>query len=647
MYQDVAESCNSRNCLTNRVIGISNEFIATPPNQLKFYDPAICIDNDNDTECNSYYVQNIMLGTEIVMPACLSDHYNHSVNKSTHFSIQSEMHSHYFTSGPKNILISCGTFKGVSILGNKSVSKLENFSVTISLNSELYSNWKQILVKLTIELSPCHPGFWQYPKSEKCTCYNFKNVVTCSASSSTIKRGYWFGSVTGKPTVTFCPINYCNFTCCETSNGYYQLSPVRDNQCRLHRSGAACGSCVYGYTLSFDSTECVNVESCTTGQTILMILLIVIYWIVMIILVFGMMYYKVGIGYLYSITYYYSIVDILLNQNLQSSRGLYFTISIISSFSKITPQFLGELCLVTRMSGIDQQFIHYIHPSAIILILVIIRLLAKSSPRFSIIIIRGRIHVVCLFLLLSYTSMASTSLLLLRSLTFQEINKVYTYLSPDIEYFHGRHLAYSIVALLCTVIIVIGLPLLLTLEPFLNHKFNFTRIKPLLDQFQGCYKDKYRCFAGYYMICRLVIITIIVINSSNDFVATYSLIIVCGLADLIHAMVKPYKQEILNKFDAIILHLIIFIVVLPLLDDFNSPEVITTVFALFFLPLLKFIAITIFLHKDNFKRIATYFTSKNESPRINDDIHNNEIPMREFDLVIDNSMRENATICDM
>ena len=309
------------------------------------------------------------------------------------------------------------------------------------------------------------------------------------------------------------------------------------------------------------------------------------------------MYYKVGIGYLYSITYYYSIIDILLNQNLQSSRGLYFTISIISSFSKITPQFFGELCLVTGMSGIDQQFIHYIHPSAIILILVIIRLLARSSPRFSIIIIRGRIHVVCLFLLLSYTSMASTSLLLLRSLTFQEINKVYTYLSPDIEYFHGRHLAYSIVALLCTVIIVIGLPLLLTLEPFFNHKFNFTRIKPLLDQFQGCYKDKYRCFAGYYMICRLAIITIVIINSSNDFVANYLLIIVCGLADLIHAMVKPYKQEILNKFDAIILHLIVFIVILPLLDDFNSPEVITTVFALFFLPLLKFIAITIFLHK--------------------------------------------------
>ena len=141
----------------------------------------------------------------------------------------------------------------------------------------------------------------------------------CSDSSSTIKRGYWFGSVTGKPTVTFCPINYCNFTCCETSNEYYHLSPVRDNRCRSHRSGTACGSCTDSYTLSFDSTECVDIETCTAGHTILVTSLTVIYWIVMVTLVFALMYFKVEIGYLYSITCYYSIVDIILSQILYSS----------------------------------------------------------------------------------------------------------------------------------------------------------------------------------------------------------------------------------------------------------------------------------------------------------------------------------------
>ena len=482
IYQDKDRSCNI-NCINNRIYGISNDLIATPPNVLEFYDSAICIDNDNDTQCNSYYVKNVMLGSEIRLLACVLDYYSNQINDSIQFLVNTEMHSKYFTNGLNEILISCDTFQGISIMSNQSLSKPSNFSINISLNVDHDANWKQISVTLIVGLSPCHPGFWQYPESQKCECYNANDIVFCSGNSSTIKRGYWVGSVTGKPTITFCPINYCNFTCCDTSNAYYHLSPIRNDQCRSHRSGTACGSCTDGYTLSFDSAQCVNFESCTAGQTVVVILLTVMYWIVRVTLIFVMMYYNVGIGYLYSITYYYSIVDILLSQNLQASRGLYLTVNILSSFSKITPQFLGELCLTTGMSGIDQQFIHYIHPSAAILILVVVSLLARKSRRVSTIISRGIIHVICLLLLLSYTSMASTSLLLIRSLRFHGIDKVYTYLSPDVEYFHGRHLAYGIVALLCTVTIVIGFPLFLTLEPFLNHKINFIKIKPLLDQF--------------------------------------------------------------------------------------------------------------------------------------------------------------------
>ena len=53
--------------------------------------------------------------------------------------------------------------------------------------------------------------------------------------------------------MTVCPINYCNFDNCEATMGTCDLHPLRDNQCRAHRSGTACGSCEEGYTLSFDS----------------------------------------------------------------------------------------------------------------------------------------------------------------------------------------------------------------------------------------------------------------------------------------------------------------------------------------------------------------------------------------------------------
>ena len=646
VYQDVADSCNS-SCLNNTIFGINNELIDTPPYQLQFYNPAVCIDNDTDSQCSNYYIHNVMLGREVILPACVLDYYNNEINDSTQFLVEDKIHQNYTIVGPTKVLISCDAFRGLSITSYEVLTTSKNYSVNISLNVDHNSDWKQISVNLIVGLSPCHPGFWQYSRSEKCECYDAKSIVFCSSNGSTIKGGYWFGSVDGNPTVTLCPINYCNFTCCETVNGYYHLSPVRDNQCRSHRSGIACGSCTDGYTFSFDSTECVNVDSCSAGQTVLVTLLTIMYWIVMVAMVFILMYYKVGIGYLYGITYYYSILDILLNQNLQASRGLYLTVNIISSFSKLIPQFLGELCLTAGMSGIDQQFVHFMHPLAMITILVAISLLARKSRRISTLISRGIIHVICLLLLLSYTSVVSTSLLLIRSLTFYEIDKVYTYLSPDIEYFQGRHLAYGIVALLCIVSIVIGLPLLLTLEPILNQKFNFIKIKPLLDQFQGCYKDKYRCFAGYYMICRLVIITIVIVNSANDFVVNFIVSVVGGIIALLHLTVKPYYNEILNKFDGAILHLCGLVSALRLSDDFDSPFMITITLVLVILPLVIFIAMVLFLHKDNFKRMIAYFTSEHKSPDSSNDANNNEVSMKEFHIIVDDSKRKNATICDV
>ena len=659
VYQNEYEFCTSSNdsCF-NRTVGINHEFVDTPPIKLKFNDPVICIDNGSTQQCDSYFIMNIMLGKSILMPACVLNYYNQSVD-SLQFIVQSDANLNYVISGPKQVVISCNdTFEKISIIGNKSLSSSINFTITISLNTALYSDWKQISANMIIELSPCHPGFWQYPNSLGCECYNVSDIVFCSGSSSTIKRGYWFGSVTGKPTVTFCPINYCNFTCCEASNGYYHLSPVRVNQCRSHRSGTACGNCEEGYTLSFDSIECINVNECSTGKTTLVFALILLYWIAIITSVFSMMHFKIGIGYLYSITYYYSVVDLLLNQNLHLSSALNTMINVMSSIAKITPQFLGKLCLITNMSGIDQQFIHYIHPIAVSVFLVMITVLARRSRRLSHFISKGIIHVICCLLLLSYTSLATTSLLLMRPLILHDVDKVYAYVSPDIEYFHGRHLAYAIVAVLFTIVIVIGLPLLLALEPFLNSKINFIKIKPLLDQFQSCYKDKYRCFAAYYMICRLVIITIIIANSSNDFVFQYLLITACVIMALIHHSLRPYSSSLLNVFDGVILHFLVLVSVSPLVesfDSFDSNLLVGITFILVILPLLIFITMSLMINKEKIKRLPEYCYTKCSQQRICLERHH-EIPLdepegssdeEEFVNVIDDSRRVNATICDV
>ena len=178
---------------------------------------------------------------------------------------------------------------------------------------------------------------------------------------------------------------------------------------------------------------------------------------------------------------------------------------------------------------------------------------------FTVLVSRCIIRVICLLLLLFYTSLASTSLQLLRPLKFTDVNEVYTYASPHIRYFHGRHAIYGFVAVICELVVGIGLPLLLLLEPLLNRKINFIKIKPLLDHFQGCYKDKYRWFAAYYLICRQVIMLIVFVGNNNYYNMLFCLQIALVVIALIHMWAQPYKDKVLNFFDGLLLNIMLVI----------------------------------------------------------------------------------------
>ena len=642
----------SKHCLTEQVQVIAttskneqqklNEHITTDAYKMVLQGqqyPVKCIEYDDIYEyCTEYHVSDvIMLGQEIVLNRIVYDYFNNPLpteNLIFNSVTNNTNDLHDIHQNPQQF--------DFNIVGSK-INTVYNYSVKITA---VYFQ-KEISIKLSIQLSPCYLGFQHISATRRCECYDRDNIVLCTGSSSNIKRGYWLGTVEEKLTTAICPINYCNFTCCETTDGYHSLSPGRENQCTSHRSGIACGSCEEGYTLSY-AAECVSVNMCTVGWTVLAVTLTILYWIVIIIGVFAMMHYKLPIGYLYAITYYYSMVDVLLGQYSYNYFSLHITIGILSSVFKLAPQFRRDLCLVKGLSGIDIQFIQYIYPLAISIILVIIILLARFSQRLSLFIARAIIHVICFLLLLSYTSMVSTSLLLLKSLQFHNVDKVYTYLSPDIEYFHGRHLAYFIVAVMFVITIIIGLPLILLLEPFLNRKINFIRIKPLLDQFQGCFKNWCRWFAAYYMICRLVQIATIV-YSSDYFVTQYILIATNVIVSLVHIIVRPYNDNILNVFDGFILQLMVFVAVVPVCDTINSTVIVTATFTVVIVPLVVFLIMGLILHKATVHKLITRICRvklKNKKVKA-DDNNQDERSVQEFEMIVDESMRRNATICDV
>ena len=454
---------------------------------------------------------------------------------------------------------------------------------------------KEVNTTLVVELLPCidHPGYTYSVTSNACICYDHN--INCYDGYNEIKRGYWFGSVMLRTTTSLCPNRYCKFSNrTKTREGYFELPNSVNAQCNDHRVGRACGECSSGYTLSYDSTDCISIDQCGTGWTVLVIILTCLYWVAVVAGVFSLMYFKrhISLGYMYGLIFYYSMVGFLLDNNSYISDHAFYFISILSSFAQLTPQFLGKFCFVKHLSGIDQLFIHYTHAVGVSLLLLLIVVAARHSARITLFVSRCIIPVICLLILLSYTSIASTSLQLLQLLRFTnpDIKETYTYWSPNIQYFHERHAIYGVVAIICELFIGIGLPLLLFLEPFLNRKINFIRIKPLLDRFQECYKDKYRCFAAYYLICRQIIFLIAYhFNSDIDY---YNLLFYLQttfvVIAIIHIWVQPYQSELLNALDGVILLLMVLVVninTFAFLKDLTV-EVITVVLVVF--PLLLF-----------------------------------------------------------
>ena len=286
------------------------------------------------------------------------------------------------------------------------------------------------------------------------------------------------------------------------------------------------------------------------------------------------------------------------------SDGLNVLHKIITSIIRLSPGFVGFLCFFKGMSGIDQYIIPFIHPTGIIVILFLLSILARCSVRITRYISRGIIPAICLILTLTYTSIADTSLQLLRSLRFVDVDKVYTYLLPEYEYFTGRHIFYFMIALVYELVIVISLPLLLLLEPFINRWINFSdlnviwvriSLKPILDQFQGCYKDNRRWFAAVYLICRQAILVILIINFSNKFVELYLLLIVCLVTVLLHYIAQPYNKNIfnaLNQFDAFVLLFLVLVVSLQMIsvsNDLTTDAIIEISFVLVLFPIIVYV----------------------------------------------------------
>ena len=602
IYFNIPKSCNVQSDINKedsvayipyKLKYIQSEYItghpiAASPHRISICLPHTCI----HTNENCSISEGKMLGQSIYFDATVCDYFNH-IAETVPFKIKCTNCGVKYMLLKSEILINNRLPDKVIFLSkNSSHDVINDTIVTLEILSTLFDGHKEIIGTLSVTLSSCYNGFLFNSISQKCECYSSANnndIMDCQEYYAEIKEGYWHGIISQKRTSSLCSVNYCDFHYrTETRKDFYSLPKEVDGQCRSHRTGVVCSDCKAGYTLAYDSFDCINEDQCSPGMTVLVIGLTFLYWILIVTVLFVLTYYfstQVSSGYFNGVIYFYSIVDIILASKLYIIDGLFYTVAILSSFAKLTPQFLGKLCLAKGLDAIDQQFIHYFHTLCISFILIGIVITGKCFNKVAFYVNRHVTRVTFLFLMLSYTSVTSTSLQLLRGIQFDDVDGVFVYLSPHFKYYTQRHAVYATVALLCGLSITIGLPLLLLIEPFLRKIPIFNYFRTLLDQFQGTYKDKYQWFAANYLLCRLVIMLIAYFGNSDDSNLVYYMQTACVIIVMNHVCFRPYKKQLLNVLDAAVLLTMLLVVNLNNVD-FSKSAITGLIYTLLFIPLL-------------------------------------------------------------
>ena len=559
-------------------------------------------------------MKGIMLGEEFIVGEML-DYYNNTAEPTSFRITCAENCQSYSLTGSEYEFVNTNKTVNISVIGDEvkmdSIIGLEMTSVTGTINADV----RTFAVKIEVTIIPCQVGFIYNNDKKVCLCNEIDGIVECGQDGNRIKRGYWSGRIGNTIVVGPCPNHYCNYaSSCKNLEKFCDLSKFSDDQCNLHRTGPACGKCQNNYTLAYDSFDCIPDSHCSMWWTAGIVILTVTYWVTISFTIIFMMYFITAptmMGYVYGITYFYSVIDLLVSNDLPISDGMIRFTEILSGLVNLTPRFLGSLCLVKGLSGIDQQVIHYIHPVAIALLLFLIPKLAKRCDRVSDILNRvGTARSMCLLLLLCYTSISSTSLNLIKPSVFQGTHTLYTYFSPDIKYFTGRHIIYGIIAILLTIVVALGFPIFLLLQPLLRRcqRIQFIKIQHILDQFQQCYKKEYHWAAAMYLICRLLIFVIVSLNTVEYVTSYFVLQVLCFVITMLQIILRPYKDDIVNSLDPIILLIAVMVVSLNTNNLFISLSTDTAVndfiMAMFvLLPLISFIGFIVLTLKEKFSRL--------------------------------------------
>ena len=429
-------------------------------------------------------------------------------------------------------------------------SKLINYTiVSEALNTcKLFltiSSYQQLYAYevFHVNLLPCPVGFTLQDGICDCDFILTKILVSCNIDQSAIRRpaNTWLTAhnqtQSTKYLISDCPMGYC----LPYSSNVNLLYP--DLQCQFNRTGVLCSQCQQPLSMIFGSSRCME----CTNIHILITIIVIVAGIVLVVLL-----------YLLNLTVTKGTVNgIILYANIISINDSYFlinnnTFKPLQLFISFTNLDLGiETCFYDGMDSYAKMCLQLFFPFYLIVLIIIA---SRYSSRILRLTFSRSLPVLATLFLLSYTGVLRTvSTVLFSYSTITHLPSGYHQMVWSIDASVPLFgIKFTILFIACLVLFLLLIPfnIVLLFTRYLSKFRMINRFKPLLDAFQGSYKDKYYYWVAVNIILRSLFFALYGLNSKLRLLLATMILVVFATC---HGYIKPNKNKVVNIHELLLL----------------------------------------------------------------------------------------------
>ena len=347
-------------------------------------------------------------------------------------------------------------------------------------------------ISIPIQIIKCPSGFTYNNDTKQCICsISNSQDMNCLMGYGIlcIKKYLWVNSSNSDETI-ICPPSLCNTNFDNVNTNYciaqygaemVALPPIEDDQCLDHRSGIRCSTCQDNFYFTFGGVSCTS--TCDPFHIIFIYVFAVSIqlFIMILLLVVLRLKLKIGSGFLYGPLLFIAVVGHMHFDYYMQTSVLKTIVNIVQSLFLMNLEILGNIpwCFAKVTSSMISFSLYYLGPILVWIFLLIIVIVGRCCPRVLYKIQKSPVQALCLLMMLSFWSIASTSVQLLVPVKFGESYR--SHVDPQMIYFGGwQHVLFGLLAIAFIVIIIIPFIGILSISniTFLSHLLRLYRFKP-------------------------------------------------------------------------------------------------------------------------------------------------------------------------